>query len=66
MHLVFVEKAEIVHFAIFPLYKRQKVWYNKSVVAKQGGGATFFVFFKKHKKIEKNAQKSWFLNRDVI
>ena len=58
MHLIFVEKAEVVHFAKVSLYKRKKVWYNKSVVAKRGSGAAFFVFFKKHKKIEKNAQKS--------
>ena len=32
MNLIFVEKAEIVINAQFPLYKRKKVWYNKTVV----------------------------------
>jgi hypothetical protein len=42
VHLIFVEKAEIVHFVIFPLYKREKVWYNKNVVGKVKGFAFFF------------------------
>ena len=42
VHLIFVEKAEIVHFVIFSLYKREKVWYNKNVVGKVNGFAFFF------------------------
>ena len=41
VHLIFVEKAEIVHFATFPLYKQRKVWYNKFVVGKAEGFALF-------------------------
>jgi len=44
VHLIFVEKAEIVQNAIFPLYKKGKVWYTKQWWAKRWVlGAPFFV-----------------------
>ena len=46
MHLIFVEKAEIVHFDTFALYKRKKVWYNKQWWVKtESVWLAFFVCF---------------------
>ena len=48
MHLIFVEKAEIVQIARFSLYKGKNVWYNKTVVGQTetfGSPFCFLLFF---------------------
>ena len=64
VHLIFVEKAEIVANAKFPLYKRKKVWYNKTVVGQTDD--VWLAFFVVEKQKTKNMKSTWFFQKSMV